>query len=541
MDTAKLDHLRAIYGSTNANSVEDAGFAEVQARIGQLKQGRSTPYSGISTLLGAPFRQVDWEQPDFSDLQVALLGVPMDLAVSNRNGSRFGPRAVRTIERIGPYNHALRCVPLSDLRVADIGDIPLRSSFTLEMAHEAIERHVAMLVGAGVAPLSVGGDHSIDRPILRAIGKERPVGLIHIDAHCDTGGNKFSHGGPFRQAVLDGVLDPDRTVQIGIRGPSEYFWEFSYRSGMTVIHAEEIDALGMPAVIEKARSVVGDGPTYLSFDIDALDPAFAPGTGTPEIGGLTTREAQALLRGLKGINFVGGDVVEIAPQYDATTNTAMAGAQILFEILSLFVFSPSITESRASNTTSALALVDRVCGGLFLCRDGMPQVSLRHGLRRLFCRPHDRVRNGQNFFRAGLALMQGQAEAAQNLAAVIENRRRDIGQPRGNLPGRRHPAGAAMNPQGALDLRKGSAKAGRFEFIGLELIETPNLMLAHESQHRNRRRSGEKRPDKAPFQIAVQIAGGPVFIDAEDMVAKTAAQNTNALMLKHKVGKRRPG
>jgi agmatinase len=153
---------------------------------------------------------------------------------------------------------------------------------------------------------------------------------------------KFHHGGPFRQAVLDGVLDPRRVIQIGIRGPAEYLWEFSYDAGMTVIHAEEIDAIGISGVIARAREVAGAGPTYLSFDIDSLDPAFAPGTGTPEVGGLSTREAQAILRGLKGLNFVGGDLVEVAPQYDATTNTAQAGAQMLFEILSLMVFSPSV-------------------------------------------------------------------------------------------------------------------------------------------------------------------------------------------------------
>ncbi|MBV9137890.1 MAG: arginase family protein, partial [Hyphomicrobiales bacterium] len=147
---------------------------------------------------------------------------------------------------------------------------------------------------------------------------------------------KFHHGGPFRRAVLDGALDPRRTVQIGIRGSSEYLWEFSYESGMTVIHAEEIDTLGIAAIIKRANAVIGKGPTYLTFDIDSLDPAFAPGTGTPEVGGLSTREAMALLRGLKGVNLVGADLVEVAPQYDATTNTAQAGAQMLFEILSLF-------------------------------------------------------------------------------------------------------------------------------------------------------------------------------------------------------------
>ena len=135
--------------------------------------------------------------------------------------------------------------------------------------------------------------------------------------------DRFHHGGPFRQAVLDGVLDPLRTIQIGIRGASEYLWEFSYASGMSVIHAEEVQALGTDAIVQRARAIAGDGPVYLSFDIDSLDPAFAPGTGTPEIGGLTTREVQAILCGLAGLNFVGGDVVEVAPQYDATTNTCL--------------------------------------------------------------------------------------------------------------------------------------------------------------------------------------------------------------------------
>ena len=214
------------------------------------------------------------------------------------------------------------------------------------MSHEDIEQHVDRIVTKGILPLSVGGDHSVTHPILRSVGRDRPVGMIHIDAHCDTGGaydlTKFHHGGPFRNAVLDGVLDPTRVIQIGIRGSSEYLWEFSYDSGMTVIHAEEVSGLGIAAIIEKARAIVGHGPTYLSFDIDSLDPAFAPGTGTPEIGGLTTREALELLRGLKGLNVVGGDVVEVAPQYDSTTNTAQAGAQMLFEILSLLAFSPSL-------------------------------------------------------------------------------------------------------------------------------------------------------------------------------------------------------
>jgi len=191
----------------------------------------------------------------------------------------------------------------------------------------------------------VGGDHSISLPILKAVGAGKPVGMVHIDAHCDTSGQyegaKFHHGGPFRQAVLDGVLDPERTIQIGIRGPAEYLWEFSYDSGMTVIHAEEIDVMGIDAVIAKARAVVGDCPVYVSFDVDSIDPGLAPGTGTPEVGGLSTREALAILRGLQGLRIAGGDVVEVAPQYDATTATAQIGAQMLFEILCLMALGPT--------------------------------------------------------------------------------------------------------------------------------------------------------------------------------------------------------
>jgi agmatinase len=346
----KLDALRAKYGESHGGELFDPKFRRVADKIFSKSGTRVAPYSGIPTFLAAPYREISAENPDFGDLQVTMIGVPMDLGVTNRTGSRFGPRALRAIERIGPYNHVLDCAPTYELKVADIGDVPFRSRYRLELSHEDIERRLNQVVDAGVMPLSVGGDHSITHPILKAVGKNRPVGMIHIDAHCDTGGaydlTKFHHGGPFRNAVLDGVLDPTRTIQIGTRGSSEYLWEFTYESGMTVVHAEEVSGLGIPAVIERAKKIVGDGPTYLSFDIDSLDPAFAPGTGTPEVGGLTTREVLEILRGLKGINFVGGDVVEVAPQYDATTNTAHAGAQVLFEILSLMVFSPALNGHR---------------------------------------------------------------------------------------------------------------------------------------------------------------------------------------------------
>jgi guanidinopropionase len=348
-DRSKLEALQNKYGESHGGELFNPNFRRVADKIFSEGGTRLAPYSGVPTFLTAPYLQVDNDRPDFGDLQVAMVGVPMDLGVTNRPGSRFGPRALRTIERIGPYNHVLDCAPVQDLRVADIGDVPFRSRYRLELSHDDIERRINQIVDAGVVPLSVGGDHSITHPILKAVGKNRPVGIIHIDAHCDTGGafdqTKFHHGGPFRNAVLDGVLDPTRTIQIGIRGSAEYLWEFTYESGMTVIHAEEIPSMGTAAVIDKAKKIVGDGPTYLSFDIDSLDPAFAPGTGTPEVGGLTTREVLEILRGLKGVNLVGGDVVEVAPQYDSTTNTAHAGAQVLFEILSLMVFSPFVTGS----------------------------------------------------------------------------------------------------------------------------------------------------------------------------------------------------
>ena len=215
----------------------------------------------------------------------------------------------------------------------------MRSRYDLAGCHADIEAYFKGVKAAGVIPLTVGGDHSISLPILKALGADEPLGMVHIDAHADTGGpfenTRFHHGGPFRQAVLDGVLDPDRTIQIGIRGSAEYLWEFSVESGMTLLHAEDVLNKGVPEVVRMARDVVGDKPFYISFDIDSLDPAFAPGTGTPEVGGLTTLQALEILRGLKGLPMVGGDVVEVAPQYDNTTNTAHAGAQILFTLFCL--------------------------------------------------------------------------------------------------------------------------------------------------------------------------------------------------------------
>ena len=344
MDKDKLEALRARFANAKGHEIFDPRFKLVADTVFQASGVRAKPYSGVPTLLNAR------HAADSTDLDVALVGVPMDLGVTNRSGARFGPRAVRTIERIGPYNHFLDVAPLTKLKCADIGDVPFRSRFDLTQSIEDIEAFCRKVVASGARLLSVGGDHSVTYPILKAVGEHEPVGCVHIDAHCDTSGDfeqaKFHHGGPFRLAVLDGVLDPERTIQIGIRGAAEYLWEFSYASGMTVIHAEEFARMGMEAAIAKCVDVLKGKPFYISIDVDGFDPSFAPGTGTPEVGGLTPREVQMLLRGLKGLEVVGGDVVEIAPQYDATTNTAQLGAQMLFEILSLIALSPSLRGRR---------------------------------------------------------------------------------------------------------------------------------------------------------------------------------------------------
>jgi agmatinase len=341
-----LKRLRERYENAAGADMFHPEFKAVAEKIFTASDRRKWPFADVATFLDAPYRP-DGLTPGANGLEgldVALVGVPMDLGVTNRAGARLGPRAVRNIERIGPYEHVLGMAPMTQLRAADVGDVPMRSRFNLEECHADIEATFRRVVEAGVIPLAVGGDHSVTGSILRAVGRDRPVGMVHIDAHCDTAGSyegsKFHHGGPFREAVLAGALDPRRCIQIGIRGGAEYLWEFSYDSGMTVIHAEEFTKMGVDAVIERARAVVGDGPTYVTFDVDSLDPSFAAGTGTPEAGGLTPREVLSLVRGLAGLNVIGGDVMEVAPQYDPTTNTAQIAAQVLFEILCLVALSP---------------------------------------------------------------------------------------------------------------------------------------------------------------------------------------------------------
>ena len=294
-------------------------------------------YQEIATFMRAPYR------PALDDVDIALYGVAYDGGVTNRPGARHGPREIRNqSSMMRAINHATRVNPFELKRVADVGDVRFSQVFDNAAVNQDIEAFVRRIAEAGAIPLAAGGDHSITYPILRALASpDTPLGLIHIDAHTDTWdvfrGEKFHHGAPFRLACEAGLLDPTRTIQIGIRGAQNWAdgWDYSRDQGMRVMFMEEFDELGVDQVIAEARRVVGDGPTYISFDVDGLDPVFAPGTGTPEVGGISTREALAFLRGLRGLDLVGGDVVEVSPPFNPSGNTALVGATLMYEILCL--------------------------------------------------------------------------------------------------------------------------------------------------------------------------------------------------------------
>lgn len=291
-------------------------------------------YVGVPTFFRSPLKE------DLDGVDIGIVGVPFDGGVTSRPGARHGPREVRNSSTmVRMINQATGIAPHELCRVADIGDAWVPSPFELTGSHNSIQQAFGRIHARGIMPLAVGGDHSISLPILRAIAADGPVGMIHIDAHCDTGddymGSRFHHGAPFSRAVEEGLLDANRTVQIGIRGSinDRDLWKFSHDSGMRVVYMEEFYRLGVDKVLAEARNIVGNGPVYISFDIDSLDPAYAPGTGTPEIGGLTTLEAQLLIRGCQGLNLIGADLVEVSPAFDAADITALAGANLLFELL----------------------------------------------------------------------------------------------------------------------------------------------------------------------------------------------------------------
>lgn len=278
--------------------------------------------------------------PTAEGLDIALVGVPWDGGTTNRAGTRHGPREVRSASSLmRSAHHALKIAPFEIANIADVGDLPV-NPIDLMDGLARIERGMKEIVATGALPLAVGGDHLITLPLLRAVSKGKPIGLIHFDAHSDTndsyfGGNLYTHGTPFRRAIEEGILDPKRFVQIGIRGSvygtDEHDWALS--QGVRIIYMEEFVERGVKAVMEEACAIVGSGETYVTFDIDSIDPSMAPGTGTPEIGGFTTREAQQMLRLLRGVNIIAADVVEVAPPFDVNGMTALAGATVMFELM----------------------------------------------------------------------------------------------------------------------------------------------------------------------------------------------------------------
>lgn len=307
----------------------------MKTKFNQPLGGNEMPrFGGPATMMRLP------SQPTAEGLDACFVGIPMDIGSSNRSGTRHGPRQIRAEScMLRPYNMATGAAPFEHLQVADIGDVAI-NTFDLKKTVDIITATYDAILAHDCIPLTLGGDHTLTYPILRAIAKKHgPVALIHIDAHADINdemfGEKIAHGTPFRRAFDDRLLQNDKVFQIGLRGtgysPDDFNW--ARKQGWTVVQAEECWGKSLKPLIEDVRSKIGDAPTYLTYDIDSLDPAFAPGTGTVEIGGLTTWQALELVRGCAGLNLVGGDLVEVSPPYDPSGNTALIGANLLYEML----------------------------------------------------------------------------------------------------------------------------------------------------------------------------------------------------------------
>ncbi|MBB3214798.1 guanidinobutyrase [Herbaspirillum sp. Sphag1AN] len=301
----------------------------------QPQSGNEMPrFAGRSTMMRLP--AVDTAE----GLDVAFIGVPLDIGTSLRAGTRFGPRQIRAESvMIRPYNMATGAAPFDSLSVADIGDVAI-NTYNLLDSVRVIEESYTSLMAHPVIPLTLGGDHTITLPILRAlVRKHGPVGLVHIDAHTDTNddmfGEKIAHGTTFRRAVEEGLLDCQRVVQIGQRaqGYSSGDFQWGVDQGFRLIQAEQCWYRSLAPLMQEVRTQMGAGPVYLTFDIDGIDPAWAPGTGTPEVGGLTAIQALEIVRGCRGMNLIGGDLVEVSPPYDLSGNTSQLAANLLYEML----------------------------------------------------------------------------------------------------------------------------------------------------------------------------------------------------------------
>ena len=291
-------------------------------------------FAGPATMMRLP------SQTTAAGLDVCFVGVPLDIGTSNRSGTRHGPRQIRAEScMLRPFNMATGACPFDSVQVADIGDVAI-NTFDLKKSIGVIEAAYDEILSHGCKPLTLGGDHTLTLPILRAMRKVHgPVALIHIDAHADVNdemfGEKIAHGTPFRRAVEEGLLACDKVFQIGLRGsgysPDDFNW--SRQQGFTVVQAEECWYQSMKPLMAQVRDVIGDHPVYFTYDIDSLDPAFAPGTGTVEVGGLSTWQALEIIRGCRGLNLIGGDLVEVSPPYDPSGNTALIAANFLYEML----------------------------------------------------------------------------------------------------------------------------------------------------------------------------------------------------------------
>lgn len=278
---------------------------------------------------------------DLNKLDVAIIGIPFDIGTSNRPGSRLAPRQMRDESRmLRPYNMATRAAPFDCLAIADYGDVPI-NTYNLLKSIDIITSFYDEVVESDVKPFTLGGDHTIVLPILRALAKKHgPVAVVHIDAHTDVNdeqfGEKIAHGTPFRRAVEENLIDPNKVVQIGVRGTGYAADDFDWSrdQGFKVVQAEECWYKSLAPLMAEVRELIGpDHPVYISFDIDGLDPAYAPGTGTAEFGGLTVHQGLEIVRGCRGLNVIGGDLVEVSPPYDATGNTALLGATLIYEML----------------------------------------------------------------------------------------------------------------------------------------------------------------------------------------------------------------
>ena len=295
-------------------------------------------FAGVPSFMRLPHLAPDHAR--YKDVDLGLIGVPWDAGTTNRPGPRHGPRQMRDYSTmIRRINAATGVDPFAQTNCADLGDVAPNPA-DLQDSLNRITAFYENLAPHNISPMSIGGDHLISLPILRALAKNTPLGMIHFDAHTDLfhsyfGGFKYTHGTPFRRAIEEGLLDPKRVIQIGIRGTmyDGEDIEFGRANGVTIIEIEELFARGPDDVMAQARDIVGNRPTYCSFDIDFIDPAYAPGTGTPEIGGPTSFQAQQLVRLMQGVNLIGADLVEVSPPFDQTGGTAWLGMSIAFEIM----------------------------------------------------------------------------------------------------------------------------------------------------------------------------------------------------------------